>query len=130
MKAGLPLNDFVDDEEIDSPLQEDAVLQIQCGEAQLALIRVTADPPPPPPDPPFEPCLPEKTPCARVNRAGGWRRGKGFSHRELLDAGLTAGDAARLGVPIDRRRRSKHRINVDTLNLLSEARDHARSRTH
>ena len=127
VKDGLPLNHFVDDEEIDSPLQEAAELRIQCSGAVLVLIRVTADPPPPPPDPPSEPCQPEKTRYAQVNRAGGWRRGKGFSRRELLDAGLAAGDAARLGVPIDRRRRSKHRINVDNLN---RARDHALRTRH
>ena len=49
------------------------------------------------------------------------RRGKGFSRSELQSAGIAPSDAKRLGVLVDKRRRSAHRINIDA---LKEANDH------
>ena len=53
--------------------------------------------------------------CARVKCLSGWRRGKGFSRRELEAAGLTTADANRWSIFIDGRRRSLHRENVETI---------------
>ena len=108
---GLPLADFVDYAEIDNPLTEDASLRVQLyGEMVLTLIRVTADLPPAKPD------AQQKKFFARVKCAsGGWRHGKGFSRGELRDAGLTHIGAARLRIPIDKRRHSMHHTNIDTL---------------
>ena len=53
---------------------------------------------------------------ARVKRKdGGLRRGKGFSRGEIHAAGLTHSEATHRSLPIDRRRRSTHRTNVDTI---------------
>ena len=52
---------------------------------------------------------------------GGWRQGKGFSRGELHAAGLTDTDAARRLIPIDMRRRSVHRANIDTIRRLFDA---------
>jgi len=52
---------------------------------------------------------------AAVKRKRKTRRGKGFSQDELSEAGLSFGQALRLGIPIDSRRRSKHKENVETL---------------
>ena len=53
---------------------------------------------------------------ARVKHKGrGWRRGKGFSRGELRAVELTTLDAVRRSIPIDRRRRSIHGDNIDTL---------------
>ena len=60
-------------------------------------------------------------PTARVRRGGSFRRGKGFSRSELHITCLTAGDAARLSIPIDRRRRSKHQVNIETIQRLIDA---------
>ena len=108
---GLSLKDFVDYTEIDSPLTEDASLRVQCGgEMVLTLIWVTAD------LPPIQPDAPQKNLCARVKCAsGGWRCGKGFSLSELRDAGFTHSDAVCLRIPIDKRRRSMHYTNIETL---------------
>ena len=64
----------------------------------------------------------DEKPSARVIRAnGGWKYGKGFSYGELEEAGLATADAARRSVPIDRRRRSAHRENVETIRRLIDA---------
>lgn len=61
-------------------------------------------------------------PAARVmSPAGGWRIGKGFSIGELRDAGLAAREATNRSIPIDRRRRSSHRANVDAIRSLLDA---------
>ena len=46
---------------------------------------------------------------------GNWRPGKGFSRKELQDAGLSPADAARLQIRVDKRRRNEHPRNVATL---------------
>ena len=45
----------------------------------------------------------------------GLREGRGFSLGELKAVGLTAREGKRLGVPIDRRRRSTHEWNIKVL---------------
>lgn len=57
-----------------------------------------------------------------VKGAGGrWRRGKGFSLDELIAAGLTMSDAAQQPIPIDRRRCTTHRRNIETIKRLVDA---------
>ena len=64
---------------------------------------------------------PDDKPFARVIRAsGGWKHGKGFSYGELESAGLSVGDATRR-LPVDRRRRSTHRENVETIRRSIDA---------
>ncbi len=45
----------------------------------------------------------------------GMRRGRGFSLGELKEAGFTVEEARRLGIYVDRRRRSVHPWNVEAL---------------
>ena len=60
-------------------------------------------------------------PTARVRCAArGWRNGKGFSSRELQDAGLTVQTADRY-IPFDRRRRSSHPVNVKEIRRMLNA---------
>ena len=58
-------------------------------------------------------------PFASVKRAkragGGWRRGRGFSCGEIRSAGLTDAGPALESLPIDKRRRSTHSVNIDTI---------------
>ena len=42
----IPLSDFIDYDQIDQRLNEDALLNVQCGAEVMALIRVSADPVP------------------------------------------------------------------------------------
>jgi large subunit ribosomal protein L13e len=44
------------------------------------------------------------------------REGRGFSRNELLQVGLSFGEAIRLGIPIDKRRNTVYEENVETLN--------------
>ena len=68
------------------------------------------------------PPQPNEKPIARVMRAGGvWKQGKGFSCGELRAAGLTAADAPRRSMPLDKRRRTTHRANVETIRRLTDS---------
>ena len=46
------------------------------------------------------------------------RVGRGFSKGELKSAGLTLQDAKKLGIYVDKRRRSVHEKNVEALKEL------------
>ena len=62
---------------------------------------------------------PRTRPAARVLSTGGaWRWGKGFSLRELQDVGMTLQEAATRSIPVDRRRRTSHRANVEILRSM------------
>ncbi|MGB9724731.1 MAG: ribosomal protein L13e [Nitrososphaeria archaeon] len=53
------------------------------------------------------------------------REGRGFSLKELEEAGLSLYLAKRLKIPIDRRRRSFHKENVDKIKeILSTSKAH------
>lgn len=54
------------------------------------------------------------------NQAGKKRRGRGFSPNELKEAGLSAADAKKLGVRIDRKRKTAHEENIKTLKTHAE----------
>ena len=68
------------------------------------------------------PSRPGEKPTARVKRTDGrWRYGKGFSHGELLDVGWAAACHARRSMRIDKRRRSVHSVNVETIRRWIDA---------
>ncbi|NIR86898.1 50S ribosomal protein L13e [Candidatus Bathyarchaeota archaeon] len=46
---------------------------------------------------------------------GGIREGRGFSRDELKEAGVHLKQALKLGIPIDLRRKTKHKENVKRL---------------
>ncbi len=50
-----------------------------------------------------------------------WRNGKGFSIGELREAGLAVTEALYRSIPIDKRRRSSHHTNVETLRRILDA---------
>jgi len=50
----------------------------------------------------------------------GIRPGRGFSELELKEAGLSIREAKKLGIPIDLRRRSVHKWNVEALKKFLE----------
>jgi large subunit ribosomal protein L13e len=58
-----------------------------------------------------------------VKRGAKVKTGKGFSIDELREAGLNAGEARHLGVPVDQRRSTSYPENVEGLNeWVEEAR--------
>ena len=66
----------------------------------------------------------------KVSKKGGKQRyGKGFSREELKIAGLSLKEALRLGIPIDSRRRTAHKGNVDIVKtFLASRRPASKSR--
>ncbi len=55
-----------------------------------------------------------------VSQTGKERMGKGFSPDELKEAGLTSVDAAKLGISVDRKRRTSREENIETLKAQVE----------
>ena len=53
-------------------------------------------------------------------QSGKRRQGKGFSPDEIKEAGLNAGDARRLCIPVDRKRKTSHEDNIEALKAHSE----------
>ncbi len=51
---------------------------------------------------------------------GEFVQGRGFSFKELKEAGLSCGEVSKLRIPVDSRRKSLHAENVDTLTNLKE----------
>ena len=52
------------------------------------------------------------------------REGKGFSLAELKEAELTAGNAKKMGIPVDTKRGTSHEENIETLKeFLKDAKD-------
>ena len=50
------------------------------------------------------------------------RLGRGFSIGELQSAGISLSEAKKLGIYVDKRRRSVHQENVEYLKKLKESR--------
>jgi len=50
-----------------------------------------------------------------LKKSGKTRTGRGFSRAELSEVGLDFSRALRLGLPVDKRRRTKHSENVKAL---------------
>ena len=51
---------------------------------------------------------------------GKQRAGRGFSPDEIKEAGLNAADAKKIGFRIDRKRKTSHEENVNTLKVQAE----------
>jgi len=56
---------------------------------------------------------------AVVKRKRRSRKGRGFSREELKEVGLIFRQALRLGIPVDFRRSTKHKENVETLKTYA-----------
>jgi large subunit ribosomal protein L13e len=54
-----------------------------------------------------------------IKPGGNTRSGKGFSQEELKKAGLNMTEAKKLGVPVDKRRKTAHDKNVKTLKTYT-----------
>ncbi|MFQ6068831.1 MAG: ribosomal protein L13e [Candidatus Bathyarchaeia archaeon] len=50
-----------------------------------------------------------------VKRKRKSRKGRGFSRDELMEVGLSFKEALKRGIPIDTRRRTKHKENIEIL---------------
>jgi large subunit ribosomal protein L13e len=64
-----------------------------------------------------------------VSQTGKRRSGKGFSPDEIKEAGLNNGDVRKLGIPVDRKRRTSREENIETLKAHSEKTQTAKSKS-
>lgn len=55
-----------------------------------------------------------------ISQTGKRRPGKGFSPDEIKEAGLDAGSTRKLGISIDRKRKTNREENVKVLKALGE----------
>jgi len=55
-----------------------------------------------------------------ISQTGKRRPGKGFSPDEIKEAGLDAGSARKLGIPVDRKRKTSREENIEALKACSE----------
>ena len=120
----IPLKNFINHSQITDKLKADVCLNIQLDEKILPIIRVCADPHPKPDD--RFPALVMSARCfsCKCARRGciqhEWRKGRGFSCREIDEAGLKWKEAKY--IRRDSRRRSLHPINVKTIREASDVR--------
>ena len=63
-----------------------------------------------------------------VKRGDRVREGRGFSKGELREVGLSPSEAMRLGIPVDKRRRTVHEENVERLRAYLEEAEKSRIR--
>ena len=57
----------------------------------------------------------------KINKKDGKQReGRGFSAEELKKAGLTPAEAKKLEIPVDKRRKTAHDQNVETIKAYAE----------
>jgi ribosomal protein L13E len=54
------------------------------------------------------------------SQTGKQRQGRGFSPDEIKEAGLNNGDVRRLGIPVDRKRRTSREENIAVLKAHTE----------
>ena len=55
-----------------------------------------------------------------LRKSGKKREGKGFSREELKKVGLSSGQAVRLHIPVDPRRKTAHEENVGVLKAFMD----------
>jgi len=64
-----------------------------------------------------------------LKKGGKPRYGRGFSHEELKSAGLSLREALKLRIPVDSRRRTLHKENVEVIkDFLGTKRASSKSR--
>lgn len=130
---GLPLRNFIDYKEVRASSNSDVSLRIKFNEETiLSLIHIAGtktDLPAGKVSQEADKLIDYPSPSnlqiyASVKyNLNDLRRGKGFSCDELKEVGLSIADAKHLGVPFDKRRRSKHLINLKNLEeSLKDAR--------
>jgi len=127
-EIAIPLRDFCDTKEVGNR-QEGVEMKIwvQPEEAKLGeavIVRVPAEQPPPVES--KERQVQKDIPNvlqdiqAIVKCRRGKRKGKGFSRNEITKAGMTMKDVKNLHIPYDKRRKTLHSWNVESLKHITE----------
>ncbi|MCK4329522.1 hypothetical protein KAX02_06730 [candidate division WOR-3 bacterium] len=128
-EIAIPLRDFCDTKEIENR-QEEARMMIWVQPEgakpdETLVVKVPADQPPPIKQKQQVQKIILKEEKVRLLRANvkcqrGKRKGKGFSRKELTKAEIAIGDVKHLHIPYDKRRRTSHSWNVESLKYITE----------
>ena len=116
--AEFSMRDFCYHSNIANVSSEEVALRVQCGRAEFSIVCIPADKPKPDSGPKPKP-KPKPKPVRPLTK------NKGYSRGELEGAGLSLTEVKHKGIIVDRRRRSIHSVNVDTLNNLPHGGSHA-----
>jgi ribosomal protein L13E len=121
----VPLRDFRDAEEIENKQEEFAIKiwvspteETQTYEA--IVLKLPAELPQAKPKTQQVITPPPPKPEAEVKSPRGKRKGRGFSKREIISAGLIMEDVRHLHIPYDKRRKSSHLWNIIRLKSITE----------
>ncbi len=118
-QAEFKLRDFCNHTKISERSSKESGLRIQCGTAEFALVRIPADATLPKPKPPkLDPIPPQPEIFRPVTK------NKRFSPAELVAAGWVVAEAKRLRIAVDHRRKTMHRVNIETLQK-KQGKNHA-----
>ena len=124
-EIAIPLRDFCDAKEIENKQEESTMKMWVSPEGTKTyediVLRIPAELPPSvkPKTPQVKP--PPSEPVAEVKSPRGkLRKGKGFSKREIIGAGLTMEDVKRLHLPHDKRRKSSNSWNIERLESVTK----------
>jgi ribosomal protein L13E len=124
-EIAIPLRDFCDAKEIENKQEESTMKMWVSPEGtktyEAIVLRIPAELPPSvkPKTPQVKP--PPSEPVAEVKSPRGkLRKGKGFSKREIIGAGLTMEDVKRLHLPHDKRRKSSNSWNIERLESVTK----------
>ena len=126
----VPLRDFCDAKGIETRQEESMIMiWVQPEGAkpdETIVVKVPAEQPPPVEPKQRQaqkPILKEEKTCllqATIKCRRGKRKGKGFSRNEIIEAGIIIEDVKRLHIPYDKRRRTSHSWNVESLKYITE----------
>ncbi len=128
-EIAIPLRDFCDAKEIENRQEESRMMiwvQLEGAKLDETVVgKVPADQPTPvkPKQRKIQIVPGAEKPCllqATVKCRRGGRKGKGFSRSEIIEAGITVQDVKRLHIPYDKRRKTSHSWNVESLKCITE----------
>lgn len=144
LKDGIDLSDFLDYEKISEQSAEHTTLKLFIEDLEIDIVSIEADPISPNSEPNYKSdssknskasdkrpvCKPddqhidiptcENEHVMVISEKVFWRRGKGFSKGELVNAGITRECRKYLNISYDKRRKTTHKCNSTLLSRMKK----------